>query len=65
VRCRTVRGRAAQGQESRGRSGSARSDGWRGVGQVAWAGRACGVDRLGARGSVGTLGPGDGPHQLR
>jgi hypothetical protein len=37
------------------RSGGAGSDGWRG-----WGGRARGVDRLGVRGSVGPLGPGDG-----
>jgi hypothetical protein len=30
----------ARGQESRGRLGSARSDGWHGVGWVAWAERA-------------------------
>jgi hypothetical protein len=35
-------------------------DGWRGVGRVGGA-DAHGVGRLGTRGSVGLLGPGDGP----
>jgi hypothetical protein len=66
VRCQAVRGRATRGWDARGQelqdwSGGAGSDGWRGVGRVAWAGRArARVDRLGAWGSVGLLGPGDG-----
>jgi hypothetical protein len=67
--CRAVRGRAARGwdawgQESWGRLGGTRSDGWRGVRQVAWVGRAhvrgqsVGCVRFGW--SIGPLGSGDG-----
>jgi hypothetical protein len=48
-------GRRGVDRVARGRTDGAGSDGWCGRGE-----RARGVSRLGVRGSVGPLGPGDG-----